>query len=98
MKYLKLEWDVGLKCGFTSSVSYKKNNPLLELTLNFQISFVSHLDEAVHLLCKPLPLLVWMKQPPAYTIGCKTQNALIFKNIFKTASLSCYLIVIVKTL
>ena len=98
MKYLKLEWDVGLKCGFTSSVSYKKNNPLLELTLIFQISFVSHLDEAVHLLCKPLPPLVWMKQPPSYTIGCKTQNALIFKNIFKTASLSCYLIVIVKTL
>ena len=99
MKYLNLEWDdVGLECGFTSSVSYKKDNPLLELTLNFQISFVLHLDEALHILYKPLPQLVWMKQLPPYTIGCKTQIALIFKNIFKAASLSCYLIVIVKML
>ena len=37
-----------------------------------------------------------MKQLPPYTIGCKTQIALIFKNEFKAASLSCYLIVIVK--
>ena len=34
-----------------TSVSYKKDNPLLELTLNFQIS-PEHLDEAVHLLYK----------------------------------------------
>ena len=81
MKYLNLEWDnVGL--GLTSSVSYKEDNPLLELTLNFQISFVLDLDEAVHILYKPLSLSVWMKQLPPYTIGCKTQIALIFKNIF----------------
>ena len=99
MKYLNLEWDdVGLECGFTSSVSYKKDNPLLELTLNFQISFALHLDEAVHILYKPLSLSVWMRQLPPYTIGFKTQIALIFKNIFKAASLSCYLIVIVKML
>ena len=98
MKYLNLEWDnVGLECGFTLFISYKKDNPLLELTLNFQISF-EHLDEAVHILCKPLPLSVWMKQLPPYTIGCKTQIALIFKNIFKTASLSCYIIVTAKVL
>ena len=95
MKYLNLEWDnVGL--GLTSSVSYKEDNPLLELTLNFQISFVLDLDEAVHILYKPLSLSVWMKQLPPYTIGCKTQIALIFKNIFKAASLNYYLIVIVK--
>ena len=95
MKYLNLEWDnVGL--GLTSSVSYKEDNPLLELTLNFQISFVLDLDEAFHILYKPLSLSVWMKQLPPYTIGCKTQIALIFKNIFKAASLNYYLIVIVK--
>ena len=101
MKYLNLKCDnVGLECGFTSSVSYKKDNSLLELTfkLNFQISFVLHLDEAIHRLNKPLPLSVWIKQLPPYAIGCKTQIALIFKNIFKAASLSCYLIVIVKIL
>ena len=32
------------------------------------------------------------------TIGCKTQIALIFKNIFKAANLSCYIIVTVKIL
>ena len=37
-----------------------------------------------------------MKQLPPYTIGCKTQINLIFKNIFKAASLSCYIIVTVK--
>ena len=84
--------NVGLQCGFTSSVSYKKNNSLLELTLNFQISFVLHLDKAVHILNKPLSLSVWMKQLPPYAIGCKTQVALIFKNMLKAASLSCYLI------
>ena len=99
MKYLNLECDnVGLECGFTSFVSYKKDNPLLQLTLNFQISYVLHLDEAVHILCKPLPLSVWMKQLSPYAIGSKTQIVLIFKNIFKAASLSCYLIVIVKIL
>ena len=80
-----------------TSVSYKKDNPLLELTLNVQISF-EHLDEAVHILYKPLPLSVWMKQLPPYTIGCKNQIALIFENIFKTASLSCYIIETVKIL
>ena len=100
MKYLNLEWDdVGLECGFTSSVSYKKDNPLLELTLNFQINFALHLDEGLcKTSCKTFPLSVWMKQLSPYKIGCKTQIALIFKNIFKAASLSCYLIVIVKML
>ena len=46
--------NAGLECGFTSSVSYKKDNSLLELTLNFRISFVLHIDEAVHILNKPL--------------------------------------------
>ena len=79
MKYLNLECDnVGLECGFASSVSYKKDNSSLELTLNFQITFVLHLDEAVHRLNEPLPLSVWMKQLPPYAIGCKTQIALIF--------------------
>ena len=80
-----------------TSVSYRKDNPLLELTLNVQISF-EHLDEAVHILYKPLPLSVWMKQLPPYTIGFKTQITLIFKNIFKATSLSCYIIVTVKIL
>ena len=63
MKYLNLEWDnVGLECGFTLFISYKKDNPLLELTLNFQISFVLHLDEAVHILYKPLPLIVGLNE------------------------------------
>ena len=39
-----------------------------------------------------------MKQLPPYTIGCKTQIALIFKNIFKVASLSRYIILTVKIL
>ena len=78
-------------------MSYKKDNPLLELTLNFQISF-EHLDEAVHILYKLLPLSVWMKQLPPYTIVCKTQITLIFKNIFKAASLSSYIIVTAKNL
>ena len=99
MKYLNLECDnVGLECGFTSSVSYKKDNTLLELTSNFQISFVLHLHQAVHILYKPWPLSVWMKQLPPYTKGCKTQITLIFKNVFKAARLSCYLILIVKIL
>ena len=37
-----------------------------------------------------------MKQLPSYTIGCKTQIILIFKNTFKEASLRCYIIVTVK--
>ena len=37
-----------------------------------------------------------MKQLPSYTIGCKTQIALIFQNKFMAASLSCYIIVTVK--
>ena len=39
-----------------------------------------------------------MKQLPSYTIGCKTQIVLIFKNAFKATSLSCYITVTVKTL
>ena len=98
MKYLNLEYDnLGLECGYISSVYYKKDNPLLELTLIFQISF-EHLDEAIHILNKLLPLSVWMKQLPPYTIVCKTQITLIFKNIFKAASLICYTTVTVKIL
>ena len=99
MKYLNLECDnAGIKRGYTSSVSDKKDNPLLELTLNFQIRFVLHVPEAVHILYKPLTLSAWMKQLPWYSIVCKTQIALIFKNIFKTAILRYYLNVIVKVL
>ena len=49
---------MGLECGFTSSVSYNKDNPvfLLELTLSFQISFLLHLHEAALVLYKTLPL------------------------------------------
>ena len=100
MKYLNIECDnVGSewKLHLNTSVSYKKDNPLLELTLNFQISF-EHLDEPVHILYKPLPLLVWMKQLRPYTIGCKTQVTLIFKNIYKAANLSCYITGTVKIL
>ena len=74
MKYLNLECEnVGLewKLQLDTSVSYKKDNLSLDLTLNFQISF-EHLDEAVHISYKPLPLSVWTKQLPPYTIGCKT--------------------------
>ena len=53
-------------------------------------------DEAAHILYTPLPVSVWMKQLPLYKIGCKTQIALIFINIFKAAS--CYIIVAMKTL
>ena len=74
----------------------KKDNPLPKLTFNFQISFLLHLDEAFHILYKPLPLSVWMKQLPLYTIACKTQIVLIFWNILKAASWSCYIIVAVK--
>ena len=49
---------MGLERGFTSSVSYKKDNRSLELPLNFQISFVLHLHEAAHILYKTLPLSV----------------------------------------
>ena len=52
-------WDQNENYDLNTFVSYKKDNPLLELTLNFQISF-EHLDEAVHILYKPLPL--YMKQ------------------------------------
>ena len=90
-------WDENENYDLDTSVSYRKDNPLLELTLNVQISF-EHLDEAVHILYKPLPLSVWMKQLPPYTIGFKTQITLIFKNIFKATSLSCYIIVTVKIL
>ena len=101
MKYLSLECDnVGLewKLRFRYILSYKKDNPLLELTLNFQISFVLHLDEATHMLYKPRPLPVWMRQLPPYKNGSKNQIALIFKNIFKAASLSFYIIVTVRIL
>ena len=39
-----------------------------------------------------------MKQLSPYTMSCKTQITLIFKNIFKAASLSSYIIVTVKIL
>ena len=48
-------WGQNENYDLDTSVSYKKDNPLLELTLNFQISF-EHLDEAVHILYKTLPL------------------------------------------
>ena len=51
-------WDQNENYDLDTSVSYKKDNPLLELTLNFQISFVLHLDEAVRILNKPLPLSI----------------------------------------
>ena len=41
-----------------TSVSYKKDHPLLELTLNFPISFLLYLDESVRVLYTPLPLSV----------------------------------------
>ena len=41
-------WSQNENYDLDISVSYKKDNPLLELTLNFQISF-EHLDEAVHM-------------------------------------------------
>ena len=50
-------WGQNENYDLDTSVSYKKDNPLLELTLNFQISF-EHLDEAVHILYKPLSLSV----------------------------------------
>ena len=101
MKYLKhecnnvtLEW----KLQFRYICSLKERQSLTRITLNFQITFVLHLDKAIHILYNPLRLSVWMKQPPPYTIGCKTQIALIFKNIFKAASLSSYITVAVKIL
>ena len=39
-----------------------------------------------------------MKQLPPYTMSCKTQITLIFKNTFKAASPSSYVIVTVKIL
>ena len=52
-------WNKNENYDLDTSVSYKKDSPLLKLTLRkrtFQISFVLHLDEAVHILYKPLPL------------------------------------------
>ena len=85
-------WDQNQNYHLGTSVSYKNENYLLELILNFQVSF-EHLDEVAHILYKPLPLPVWMEQLPPCTIGCKTQIILIFKNIFKATSLSCCIIV-----
>ena len=50
-------WDQNENYNLDTSVSYKKDNLSLDLTLNFQISF-EHLDEAVHTSYKPLPLSV----------------------------------------
>ena len=50
-------WDQNENYDFDTSASYKKDNPLQELTLNFQISF-EHLDKAFHILYKPLPFSV----------------------------------------
>ena len=94
LKYLNPECDnVRLEFGFRLPVSHKKDNSLLELTLNFQISFVLHPHEAVHILNKALPLSVWIRQLPLYAIGCKTKIDLIFGDIFKAASFCCYLII-----
>ena len=51
-------WGQNENYDLDTSVSYKKDNFLLELTLNFQIRYVLHLDEAAHILCKPLTLSV----------------------------------------
>ena len=84
-------WDWNENFDLDTFVSYKKDNPLPGLILNFQISF-EHLHEAAHMLCKPLPLSVWIKQLRPYTRGCKTQITLISKNIFKAPGLSSYMI------
>ena len=68
------------------------------LVVNQKYVFCCAHDKAVHIFYKPLPLSIWMKQLPPYTIGCKTQIALIFWNIFKAASLSCYITVTMKIL
>ena len=99
MKYLNLECEnVGLewKLQFRYICILQERQSLTRIT--FQISFVLHLDEAIHILCNPLPQSVWIKQLPSYTIGCKTQIVLIFKNSFKAASLSWCTIVTVKVL
>ena len=54
--------------------------------------------EGFHILHKTLILSIWMKQLPLYAIGGKTQIDLIFWNIIKTTSLSCYIIAIIKIL
>ena len=50
-------WDQTENYDLDTSESQKKDNSLLKLTLNFQINF-EHVDEAVHLLYKPLPLSI----------------------------------------
>ena len=45
----------------------------------FQISFVLHLDEAVHILYKPLPLYELPPYTTATLQSFNTQMALIFK-------------------
>ena len=90
---MELEWKLRFRY-----ICILQKSLLLELTLNFQISFVFHLNEAVHILYKPLSLSVWKTQLSPYTTGCKTQIAFIFKNIFNAASLSCYIILTVKNL
>ena len=53
-------------------------------------------DEAAPII--RLALTIWIKQLPPCTKVCKTQIALMFWNIFKAASLSCYVIVTTKVL
>ena len=54
--------------------------------------------EAAHIIFKHLALPTWMEQLSPCRIGCKTQIDLIFWNIFKAASLSCYITVTMKIL
>ena len=55
-------------------------------------------DKAIHTSYKFLPLSIWMKQVALDIIDSRTQIALIFKNIFKAASLSCYITLTIKFL
>ena len=50
-------WDQNQNYHLDTSASYKNENYLLELILNFQVSF-EHLDEVAHILYKTLPLPV----------------------------------------
>ena len=40
-----------------------------------------HINEVAHILYKASPLSIWIKQLPPYTIACKTQIALIFRQL-----------------
>ena len=55
-------------------------------------------DKAAHILYSLLAMSIWIKQLQPCTIGCKTQIALIFYNIFNAASMSCSIIATTKIL